>query len=492
MIPSTDNQGHDSRGPRHGRATGSAGPGRANTVRNATAAVLVVAGLALPWNLRFGVGIPGSSRTMFAVLLVVSVLSLTSTTTRWFNGSLAGGRLPLLLNAPYLLLVLAFVGYDIEQTVRTAGTVTVPGGVGPGAWAGVAGALLSAQPQLSGQTDRDDAAFSRWLTAARFIGWGSLIAATASVITHVFWRLRYAFSSGDGSTPELAVAGTTLVYGVVALAAVAVAARWMVRSTPASRLAIGALGLSSLVAGATVWLLPIGREIDAFHGIAQTTAIAGVGWEGFLAWTAVAAIVSPLNLSRARRPTPSDRGAWRSSARDALLLIAAWCCGSLAMRLTDLVVGSILDYPHSAYDLTILAIFDLVGAALAIWLRANLATAARPASTLCGALAALAVCRVVLGVVLAPRFDASTVPANPVYGNALAQQITSTFDVALCGVALGVLAASVITGRHKPAGSPLDGRRRRAARPTGNLPRIAVDSPDQRPTPRIFRGAGRR
>ena len=67
----------------------------------------------------------------------------------------------------------------------------------------------------------------------------------------------------------------------------------------------------------------------------------------------------------------------------------------------------------------------------------------------------LGISRVVVGVVLAPRFQEPPNGggwANPVYGNNLAQQITSTFDVALCGLALGILAAAIISGRRGPAG----------------------------------------
>ena len=58
--------------------------------------------------------------------------------------------------------------------------------------------------------------------------------------------------------------------------------------------------------------------------------------------------------------------------------------------------------------------------------------------------------RVIVGVVLAPRFLQPPNGAawnHPVYGNSLAHQITSTFDVVLCGVALCILIAAVVTGR---------------------------------------------
>ena len=88
---------------------------------------------------------------------------------------------------------------------------------------------------------------------------------------------------------------------------------------------------------------------------------------------------------------------------------------------------------------------------------------ARLISSLCGLVATLAISRVVVGVALAPRFSESpNSPAqNPVYGNDLAQQITSTFDVVLCGLALGILAAAIITLRLM--GRRLRRQKRRAA-----------------------------
>jgi hypothetical protein len=150
-----------------------------------------------------------------------------------------------------------------------------------------------------------------------------------------------------------------------------------------------------------------------------------------------------------------------------LLLIAVWCLGSMVMRFTDVVVGVTLNYPYSRYDSVVLAAFDLVTAVLAIWLRVNLANdavSARLISSLCGLVATLSISRVVVGVALAPRFEEMPNPAaqKPVYGNNLAQQITSTFDVALCGLALCILAAAIITGHL--IGRRLRPQKRRAAR----------------------------
>lgn len=459
-------------------ATGATAPAAGGTGRHraiaadATAVVLLVVAVFLPWNLYFGVGIPDSSPALYAVLLAVTVLAVAAVAVAgsWRSGGArfnpaAAARLRLGLNAPYLLLVLAVIAFDAYETVRFGGTVTVPGGVGPGAWVGVAGSLLSAQAVPAGPIPADDE-YTGWHRSARMIGGLSMLAAVLSFGFNLYWRVRYALQSTGGAAEfgkqNIAVIATAVVYGVVALVAVLVASRWLLQRTRASRLITVALGASALAAGILVWILPVGRDLDAFHGIAQNTSTAGVGFEGYLAWAAGAAIFAPRALFGHRNPSPAEESAWRSTTRNGLLLIAVWAVGSIAMRLTDLVVGIALNYPFSRYDSVVLAAFDLVTAALAIWLRRRLASlSARLVTSLCGLTAALSVARVIVGVALAPRFaDSPNSPARqPVYGNDLAQQITSTFDVTLCGLALGILAAAVVAGQ-------LHGRRlaRRAAR----------------------------
>lgn len=410
---------------------------RREVVRDLAAGALLIGALFFPWNLYFGFRIPDSSKTVFGLLLAVTSLSLASLAVTF-----AGRRsqLRLGLNVPYLLLVLAFVVFDAIQTIRLGGTVHVPGGVGPGGWLGITGALLSAQPALTGATT-DEGSHSRWLRATQFLGYASMLGAALSTGFNLSWRVRYALEPAAGASgfgkQNLAVIDTAVVYGVVALAAVLVASRWLLRPTAAEALSTVALGGSTLIAGSIVWSLPIGREIDAFHGIAQNTSTAGVGYEGYLVWAAAAAMCAPLTLFRSPNAPPIDKTVWRAASRNGLLLIAVWCLGSVAMRLTDLVVAVLLNYPFSRYDSMALAAFDLATAVLAIWLRFNMATEALPArliSSLCGLLCTFTVSRVIVGVVLAPRFQASSGgSAHPVYGNDLAQQITSTFDVVLCG-----------------------------------------------------------
>nr|WP_231982283.1 hypothetical protein [Mycobacterium sp. E2327] len=428
---------------------------RSDVAIDLTAAAMLVVALLFPWNLYFGLGIEGSNKPLLAVLFVVTLLSLASIVLAgsWRSASpkfdpARAGRLRLALNVPYVLLVIGFVVFDVFETVRFGGSVNVPGGVGPGAWLGIAGSLLSARPVAADSNDHP--------RPVRVIGYASMVGAALSFCFNLFWRLKYALHDAGGSSgfgkQNIAVIATALVYGAVALLAVLVGSRWLLRSTRASRLATVALGVSTLVAGILVWILPVGRDIDAFHGIAQNTSTAGVGFEGYLAWAAAAAIFAPAALSARRDASATEENAWRAAARNGLLLIIVWCLGSMAMRITDLAVAVTLNYPFSRYDSMVLAAFDLATAVLAIWLRINLgndAVSPRLISSLCGLVATLGISRVVLGVALAPRFEeAPNAPApNPVYGNNLAQQITSTFDVALCVLALCILVAAIITGQ---------------------------------------------
>ena len=503
---------------------------RWNIGRDVVAGVLLLVAPLFPWNLYFGIGIPDSSGAVFALLAVVTVLSLVAVAVTYAIGSRPGntlaGRLRVALNVPYALLVAGFVGFDVVQTVRYGGSGNVPGGVGPGAWLGIGGALLSGQPTITG-TAADDDRFRKWLLSARIMGYTSIALAALSVSFNLFWRTKAALPGSTGSSGfgklNVAIIATAVVYGVVALVAVIVAARWILQSSRSSRLATIALGASTLAAGVVVWLLPVGREIDGFHGIAQNTSTAGVGFEGYVAWVAAAVIFAPLTLLRVVTNHQIDRGVWRVAARKGLLLIALWCLASALMRATDVVVAAVLHLSRAPYDSVAMAAFDVVTAALAMWLRINLVNRSLPVaviSSLCGVLLVLSVSRIVVGIALSPRIAGTPAGAgNPVYGNNLAQQITSTFDVVLSGLALCILAVAIITARFvqrrphtgdkddngirpaspTPAGSDGETTRLRARggaespAPPGQQPTPPprIHRPTEQPTRRINVGSGR-
>lgn len=473
---------------------------RWNIGRDIAGVVLLLLALVFPWNLYFGVGIPNSNAIVFWLLIAATLLSLGSVAATLIgpDDPRVAGRLRLALNIPYLLLVVGFVLFDAVQTVRYGGSVKVPGGVGPGAWLGVAGSLLCAQPVITGTT-ADDGGFARWLRSNRVVGYASIVAAALSFVFVLYWRVRYAMpdsssSSGFGKQ-NAAVIATAVVYGAVALAAVIVASRWIVQGSKPFRLVTVALGASTVVAGAIVWLLPVGREIDGFHGIAQNTSTAGVGFEGYLAWAAAAAILAPLALLESVANRPIDQNVWREAARKGLLLIVVWCAGSMLMRITDLLVAVSLNFPFSRYDSMALAAFDLITAVVAGWLRVNLVNpslSSRLLSAASGILFGLTVARIVVGIALAPRFLEPKHPIgvnSSVYGNNLAQQITSTFDVVLCGLALGVLAVVLFSGRRarRIARRALPAAPSRPPAQAARAPRIHRPSPKR---PKIFRGSG--
>jgi hypothetical protein len=484
---------------------------RWNIGRDAVGAVLLLLALALPWNVYCGVGIPDSSRVVLGLLILVTLLFLGSVAAtyvgRWrLSGSRANrvlaSRLRLSLNAPYVLLVFAFVVFDAVQTIRYGGSVKVPGGLGPGAWFGVAGALLCGQPMITEATT-DECGFARRPVWARVVGYASIVGAVLSFVFVLYWRVRYALPSSTGTSgfgkQNVAVLVTAVVYGVVALTAVIVASSWIVQGGQPFRLATVALGSSTLVAGFIVWILPVGREIDGFHGIAQNTSTAGVGFEGYLAWAAAAAVLAPLALIRSLSTRPTAQNPWREAARKGLLLIIVWCTGSMVMRITDLLVAVSLNFPFSRYDSMALAAFDLTTAVVAVWLRVNLINFRLPVrlvSSVCGFLAALTVARIVVGLMLAPRFLAPKHPAgmnSAVYGNNLAQQITSTFDVVLCGLAVCILAVAIAAGRRRRVvpscpQARADGRAPARPIPSPRIHRLADDSMQRLPArPKIYR-----
>jgi hypothetical protein len=421
---------------------------RPNVIRDALAAVLLVLGLLLPWNIEC------AARTIGWVLGLLALVSMSAFAALVLGhygpqrGQRGADRLRLLLSVPYFVVAAGFVGFTIVQTVRYGGTGSVPPGVGPGAWLGTAGALLAAQPMI---TSADDGGRRSGARVCRLLGIASLVLAVAAVLFNLYWRTRFVIpniGNADTGMQNLVVAVAAVLYGVVALAPIVIAARWLMSDERTTRLATVLLGASTVIAGAAVWILPVGRDLDAFHGIAQNTSTAGVGFEGYFVWVAAAALGGTAVVIEARRGAADD---WRGAARKCLLLIAVWCAGSAVLRIVDLMSVSVLDLPAPPYTSTALMAFDLVVAVLALWLyvnhRAESAISRSVLPLLFGALFVLTVSRVILGVALIPRVQPlNATDINAVYGNTLAQQITGSFDVVLCVLAFALLAIPVVVG----------------------------------------------
>jgi hypothetical protein len=458
-------------------------PARSNRVRDGLAVALLVLSLLLPWNLEFGLGVPGSDGLLFGLIAVASLLAAAAALAPHVGPlSLTApqpdvhrtSRARLLLGVPYVLVALGFVGYQLVQTVEDGGTGLVPPGVGPGLIAGIGGALLAAQPPITSITIGDND-FRRWYAAARVLGAVSIALATLSVAFNVYWRLRYLFVTNvDFGGQDVAVIITTLLYGAEAMIALVIASRWLMERSAAARLATTALGGSAALAATLVWLLPVGRDIDAFRGIAQNTSTAAVGYEGYLFWAAAAAIVAPTTLYAVFLIKPPTLGAYRSAAQKCLTLIAFWAFAAAALRVVDFLIALSLDLPRALYDSVAMTAFNLVTGVIARWLQRQLGKAEvwpTVIAAFSGVLFVFTVANLAIGVVLAPRYAES--PPDAIYGNNLAQQITSTFDVAICVLSFAVLVAMLFTG---PLAGYL-GRRRKN--------RVATASEPPKPEPTI-------
>ncbi|WP_018603938.1 hypothetical protein [Mycobacterium sp. 155] len=478
-------------------------PTRANRMRDGFAVGLLVLALVLPWNLEFGIGVPDSDVTTFVVLAVVTLLAVVAALAPHLGPLRLNatnpdvrrtGRIRLALSLAYLVMVIGFVAFHLVQTVHSGGTGAVPPGVGPGMLLGVAGALLAAQPPITSITIEDNK-FRRWYAVARVIGFVSIALATLSVAFNLYWRLRYLFVTDVAfGNHDVAVIVTTLLYGAEAMIALVIASRWLTERTAAARLATIAIGVSGAVAATVVWLLGIGRDIDAFHGIAENTSTAAVGYEGYLAWAAAAAIVAPTTLYAVLLIKPPTLGAYRGAAQKCLTLIAFWSFAAAALRIADYVIALSLDLPRALYDSVAMTVFSLVTGFIARWVHRQLGrgvVSATIAAAFSAVLFVFTVADVAIGVALAPRY-AEPAPAA-IYGNNLAQQITSTFDIVVCVLSLTVLTVMLLTG---PLAGYLVRRDVRATKPAApaqpapaadSAPPTIVRQPRAAAVPRIVR-----
>ena len=156
-----------------------------------------------------------------------------------------------------------------------------------------------------------------------------------------------------------------------------------------------------------MWLLPVGRDVDAFHGIAQNTSTAAVGYEGYLFWAAAAAIVAPTTLYAVFLIKPPTLGAYRSAAQKCLTLIAFWAFAAAALRVVDYLIALSLDLPRALYDSVAMTAFNLITGFIARWLQRQLAKGEATSTVIAafsGVLFVFTVANLAIGVALAPRY----------------------------------------------------------------------------------------
>ena len=193
---------------------------------------------------------------------------------------------------------------------------------------------------------------------------------------------------------------------------------------------------------------------------------------------------------------------YRGAALKCLTLIAFWSFAAAGLRVTDYLIAVSLDLPHRIYDSFALTAFNVVTGCVAVWLKGQLAKGGLTSTVIAAFSAVLSVftvAQLVIGVALAPRY-AEPVPRSPdaIYGNDLAQQLTSTFDVVVCVLSLAILVGRT---RHRSAGGLRAAPARNPGRGPGcrgrfsdhrHPPHAAEDGPENRPAERGFDQGARR
>ena len=172
---------------------------------------------------------------------------------------------------------------------------------------------------------------------------------------------------------------------------------------------------------------------------------------------------------------PPTVGAYRSAAEKCLTLIAFWAFAAAALRVIDYLVAWSLDLPRALYDTVAMTLFNVITGLIARWLHRQLARGEVTLPVIAafsGLLFVFTVANLAIGVALAPRYAEAS--PNSVYGNNLAQQITSTFDVTICLLSFAVLVAMLFTGPL--AGYLVRRREKRSAAPI-SAPQPAVSAP---------------
>ena len=391
-------------------------PARTNIVRDSVAVALLLLALLLPWNLEVGLGVPGTNGLFFVMVIFVTLLAVAAALAPHVGPFRLAAPQPdvrrtslirLLLNVAYLVLALGFVGYHLVQTVRDGGTGLVPPGVGPGLIVGVGGALLAAQPPITSITIEDNG-FRRWYTAARALGAVSIgrqhsrspsTSIGGSLPVRHERRLRRSRRRRHHHHTALRRGGDDRVGDCIALAS------REVRRRPTGHHRAGRFGGARQ--HACLGPAGIGRDVDAFHGIAQNTSTAAVGYEGYLFWTAAAAIVAPTTLYAVfliKPPTVVDTA---PAAQKCLTLIAFWAFAAAVCRVVDYLIALSLDLPHALYDSVAMTAFNLVTGIIARWLQRQLGrgeTNAERHAAFSGALFVFTVANLAIGVALAPRY----------------------------------------------------------------------------------------
>ena len=299
--------------------------------RDGTAAVLLFVSFFLPWSMTVGITRVGSSglvaRSVLPILLSLVSLSLPYVARlgmlgpNWNVGQIRVLRL--VANAPLLSAVVGLVVYDVIRGMfrfSESSSIFTGNGVGAGAWFGLAGALLAAQPRAA-EIRIDPRTAPRWLALVKplvFVAWGSSVASALLALIYILVSAsRYRYYDGPQTFESLIV---LFVSSAVPIVVVGVAAVGLARRFASWRLTIAALGIALLAAG-LLHSISEGTSVELFHTV---TASPYYGITFLIAAAAITFI--PFGVASVGDGTHPGY-VWFAAARNGMLLIAVWSFG---------------------------------------------------------------------------------------------------------------------------------------------------------------------
>ena len=299
--------------------------------RDGTAAVLLFVSFFLPWSATVAITRVGSS-ALVLLLVLPTLLSLASLLLpyvarlgmlgpNWNVGQIRVLRL--VANGPLIATVVGLVVYDVFRGMfrfSESSSVFTGNGVGAGAWFGLAGALLAAQPRAA-EIRIDPRTAPRWLALVKplvFVAWGSSVASALLALIYILVSAsRYRYYDGPQTFESLIV---LFVSSAVPIVVVGVAAVGLARRFASWRLTIAALGIALLAAG-LLHSISEGTSVELFHTV---TASPYYGITFLIAAAAITFI--PFGVASVGDGTHPGY-VWLAAARNGMLLIAVWSFG---------------------------------------------------------------------------------------------------------------------------------------------------------------------
>ena len=299
--------------------------------RDGTAAALLFVSLFLPWSATVGIARVGSS-ALVLLLVLPTLLSLASLLLpyvarlgmlgpNWNVGQIRVLRL--VANGPLIATVVGLVVYDVIRGMfrfSESSSIFTGNGVGAGAWFGLAGALLAAQPRAA-EIRIDPRTAPRWLALVKplvFVAWGSSVASALLALIYILVSVgRYRYYDGPQTFESLIV---LFVSSAVPIVVVGVAAVGLARRFASWRLTIAALGIALLAAG-LLHSISEGTSVELFHTV---TASPYYGITFLIAAAAITFI--PFGVASVGDGTHPGY-VWLAAARNGMLLIAVWSFG---------------------------------------------------------------------------------------------------------------------------------------------------------------------